>query len=115
MASHYEVVSKKLSAITAFGRDDSLVLSDLAAWSKVAPWCWTAPFWFMREGELVLNLFQGDLRIASIAFTLCHGGELCIFIGAVQGIHKGIESESRWHLPGCHQGLRRPASQKLSD
>ena len=46
------------------------------------------------KGELVLNLFQGDLRVASIAFTLsCVDGELCIFIGAVQGIHKGIESD----------------------
>ncbi|KIH82747.1 VirK [Pseudomonas batumici] len=42
----------------------------------------------------MLNLFQGDLRIASIAFTLCRTEvELCIFIGAVQGIHKGVESD----------------------
>jgi uncharacterized protein VirK/YbjX len=94
MASHYEVVSKSCPQLLLFGRDDSLVLSDLTAWSPGCTLVLDRPFWFMREGELVLNLFQGDLRIASIAFTLClTEGELCIFIGAVQGIHKGIESD----------------------
>ena len=94
MASHYEVVTKSCPQLLLFGRDDSLVLSDLTAWSEGCTLVLDRPFWFMREGELVLNLFQGDLRIASIAFTLCcTEGELCIFIGAVQGIHKGIESE----------------------
>jgi hypothetical protein len=52
------------------------------------------PIWFKREGELVLNLFQGDLRVASLAFTLQRtAAGLCLFIGAVQGIHKGIDSE----------------------
>ena len=38
---------------------------------------------------------QGDLRVASLAFTLCRSqGELYLFIGAVQGIHKGIDSET---------------------
>lgn len=51
------------------------------------------PIWFKREGELVLNLFRNDLRVASLAFTLCRSqGELCLFIGAVQGIHKGVDS-----------------------
>jgi uncharacterized protein VirK/YbjX len=71
-----------------------LVLSDLSEFSAGCSLVLDRPVWFMREGELVLNLFQGDLRVASIAFTLCCvDGELCIFIGAVQGIHKGIESD----------------------
>ena len=91
LASHYEVVTKSCPQLLLLGRSDSLLLSDL---SEFAPGCSLVldrPFWFMREGELVLNLFQGDLRIASIAFTLCRTDtELCIFIGAVQGIHKGL-------------------------
>jgi len=74
MASHYEVVSKSCPQLLLFGRDDSLVLSDLTAWSPGCTLVLDRPFWFMREGELVLNLFQGDLRIASIAFTLCFNG-----------------------------------------
>ncbi|MCP1501149.1 uncharacterized protein VirK/YbjX [Pseudomonas migulae] len=94
LASHYEVITTSCPQLLLFGRNESLVLSDLSAFS---PGCFLVldrPTWFMREGELVLNLFQGELRIASIAFTLCRtDNELCMFIGAVQGIHKGVESD----------------------
>lgn len=95
LASHYEVVTKNCPQLLLFGRNESLVLSDLSQWSAGCSLVLDRPIWFMREGELVLNLFQGDLRIASIAFTLsCADGELCIFVGAVQGIHKGIDSDT---------------------
>lgn len=94
LASHYEVVTQSCPQLLLFGRSERLVLSDLSAFAADCSLVLDRPIWFMREGELVLNLFQGDLRIASIAFTLCYTeGELCIFIGAVQGIHKGVESE----------------------
>ncbi|KJZ60639.1 DUF535 family protein [Pseudomonas fluorescens] len=94
LASHYEVVTKSCPQLLLLGRSDSLRLSDLSEFAAGCSLVLDRPFWFMREGELVLNLFQGDLRIASIAFTLCRTDtELCIFIGAVQGIHKGVESE----------------------
>ncbi|MGE8063643.1 DUF535 family protein [Pseudomonas sp. NPDC089569] len=94
LASHYEVVTRNYPTLLLYGRNDSLVLSDLSELSAGCSLVLDRPSWFMREGELVLNLFQGDLRIASIAFTLCcTQDELCIFIGAVQGIHKGVESE----------------------
>jgi uncharacterized protein VirK/YbjX len=94
LASHYEVVTKSCPQLLLLGRSDSLLLSDLSEFAADCSLVLDRPFWFMREGELVLNLFQGELRIASIAFTLCRTDtELCIFIGAVQGIHKGVESE----------------------
>jgi len=94
LASHYEVVTKRCPQLLLLGRNDRLMLSDLSECSVGCSLVLDRPVWFMREGELVLNLFQGDLRIASIAFTLCCTEvELCIFIGAVQGIHKGVESD----------------------
>lgn len=94
LASHYEVVTKSCPQLLLLGRTDSWVVSDLSVCSAGCSLVLDRPIWFMREGELVLNLFQGDLRIASIAFTLCRtDAELCIFIGAVQGIHKGVESD----------------------
>jgi uncharacterized protein VirK/YbjX len=94
LASHYEVVTKSCPQLLLLGRSESLLLSDLSEFAAGCSLVLDRPFWFMREGELVLNLFQADLRIASIAFTLCRTDtELCIFIGAVQGIHKGVESE----------------------
>jgi uncharacterized protein len=50
------------------------------------------PMWFQREGELVLNLEQGDMRLFSVAFSLgdatetsAAAGTLFARIGAVQG------------------------------
>ncbi|VVM38409.1 hypothetical protein PS623_00145 [Pseudomonas fluorescens] len=94
LASHYEVVSRYLPTLLLLGRDESLQLCDLSAYSPGCSLVLDRPIWFKREGELVLNLFQGDLRVASLAFTLCHmDGQLNLVIGAVQGIHKGIDSE----------------------
>jgi uncharacterized protein len=42
--------------------------------------------WFLREGEIVLNLFVNDQRFYSIAFTLgIDKGQPLILIGALQG------------------------------
>ena len=42
--------------------------------------------WFLREGEIVLNLFVNDQRFYSIAFTLgVDAGQPLVFVGALQG------------------------------
>jgi uncharacterized protein len=42
--------------------------------------------WFLREGEIVLNLFVNDQRYYSIAFTLgVNAGQPLVFVGALQG------------------------------
>lgn len=52
------------------------------------------PRWFVREGELVLNIFHDGLRVMSVAFCLGHyNKELVLYIGGIQGIHSGIPSE----------------------
>lgn len=52
------------------------------------------PNWFIREGEIVINVVHNELRVASIAFTLSHvAGRATAYIGAIQGIHSGIPSE----------------------
>ncbi|AYN16148.1 DUF535 domain-containing protein [Pseudomonas monteilii] len=95
VASHFEVLAGQFPALLLLGRDESLTLCELASYSPGCHLVMDRPIWFKREGELVLNLFQGDLRVASLAFTLCRDqGGLSMFIGAVQGIHKGIDSET---------------------
>lgn len=94
VASHYEIVADRFAPLLLLGREERLILCDLSHYSSGCSLVLDRPIWFKREGELVLNLFQGDLRVASLAFTLSQSqGELCLFIGAVQGIHKGIDSE----------------------
>ena len=42
--------------------------------------------WFLREGEIVLNLFLRDQRVYSIAFTLgLEDNQLVAYVGALQG------------------------------
>ncbi|MGV8919503.1 MAG: DUF535 family protein [Pseudomonas sp.] len=95
LASHYEVVTACCPQLLLLGRDQRLVLCDLSAYSPGCSLVLDRPIWFMREGELVLNVFREDLRVASIAFSLSRmQGQLCMFIGAVQGIHKGVDSET---------------------
>nr|WP_225777935.1 VirK/YbjX family protein [Pseudomonas sp. Marseille-Q3773] len=95
VASHFEVVAGQFPSLLLLDRADSRVLGELTSHSPGCRLVLDRPIWFKREGELVLNLFQNDLRVASLAFTLCRSqGELCLFIGAVQGIHKGVDSET---------------------
>lgn len=94
VASHYEVVARHFPSLLLLGREASQTLCDLSSYSSGCTLQLDRPVWFKREGELVLNVFQGDLRVASLAFTLCRNDEgLCLYIGAVQGIHKGVDSE----------------------
>lgn len=99
LASHYEVVTQYCQPLLLLGRDDTLLLVDLTQHAPNCTLVLDRASWFMREGELVLNLFQGELRVASLAFTLSRSGEgVCLFIGAVQGIHKGVDSETSLNI-----------------
>jgi uncharacterized protein VirK/YbjX len=94
IASHYETVTQVCPLLLLSGRNETLKLADLSEWAADCSLVLDRPKWFMREGELVLNLFQDDLRIASLAFTLCRTDiGTGLFIGAVQGIHKGVDSD----------------------
>jgi len=61
----------------------------------------------MREGQLVINLFVGEVRIFSLAFSLGRdGGERTAFVGAVQGRDiEGVADEYRDLTKAAH-GMR---------
>lgn len=70
-----------------FDVDECLVLLDLA---EAAPGCRIVldqPVWFMREGQLTLNIFVENFRAYSLAFSFFHesDGAVSAHIGAVQG------------------------------
>lgn len=70
---------KKIVSLDTFSPNTSIVLDK--------------PAWFVREGEIVLNIFQNDLRIMSVVFSLGnYQNEKVIYIGGIQGIHSGIPS-----------------------
>jgi len=50
--------------------------------------------WFLREGEIVLNLFVNDQRFYSIAFTLgLDAGQPMVYVGALQGSNSDVAQE----------------------
>jgi uncharacterized protein VirK/YbjX len=70
---------KKILDLNEFSRDTSVVLDKAE--------------WFVREGEIVLNIFKEDLRVMSTAFTLNKlNGELVLYVGAIQGVPAFEES-----------------------
>lgn len=94
VATHYELIDQLSNQLRTVDRQHVLLLCDLGYASEGASIAIDRPPWFVRESELVLNLFQKELRVASLAFTLGRDDAgLKMMIGAVQGIHSGVSSE----------------------
>jgi uncharacterized protein VirK/YbjX len=69
-----------------FGVRESRVLADLDDIMPGLALKLDRPEWFIREGELTLNLFVGETRLYSLVFLLGNeDGQLIAYIGAVQG------------------------------
>lgn len=82
---HFEAVDR-LGPPLDFAADEKLVLLDAADYQAGVRFVLDQPRWFMREGQLTLNLFHQDFRAFSLAFSLWDGPEgLEAVIGAVQG------------------------------
>jgi len=93
VATHYEILSKTFPWLTKIDEKPfELISFDHISKGVVAALDYS--HWFIREGELVLNIFQDDLRVASMAFILGRlDGDIVAYIGAVQGIHSGVSTE----------------------
>ena len=63
--------------------------------------------WFLREGEIVLNLFINDQRFYSIAFTLgTDAGQPIILVGALQGSNSEVAQEVYRDITHALHGMR---------
>lgn len=63
--------------------------------------------WFLREGEIVLNIFIDDQRFYSIAFTLgMDAGQPLLFVGALQGSNSETAPEVYRDLTHSLHGMR---------
>jgi uncharacterized protein VirK/YbjX len=65
------------------------------------------PEWFIREGELTLNLFLGEERVYSIAFSLSGSaaGRTAV-VGAIQGRNLGHIQATYKQLTKALEGMR---------
>ncbi len=94
IATHYESLASASSTLFALDKRTAVRLIDLSRFSADCEILIDRATWFRREGELVLNLFKDNLRVASMAFILgMQDGVPAILIGATQGINAGISTE----------------------
>jgi uncharacterized protein VirK/YbjX len=94
MAGHYEFMAYAYPRLVLDRNNAIYNVIDLDAISKDVSIVIDIAPWFLREGELVINIFRQDLRVASMAFAICIiNNENIAYIGAVQGIHSGVSAE----------------------
>lgn len=63
--------------------------------------------WFLREGEIVLNLFVNDQRFYSIAFTLgVDDGQPLLYVGALQGSNVDTAQDIYRNITHALHGMR---------
>lgn len=86
VVNHCEVIDG-LGEAFIFSIEERLVIADLGAEFEGLRVVLDQPTWFMREGQLTMNLFVGDYRAFSVAFSFYRDGEgvLSAVIGGVQG------------------------------
>ena len=82
---HYTVV-ENIGGMLDFAVDGRITLLDLDEIREGFRVIVDQPVWFMREGQLAINLFLGDTRIYTLAFSLFQSANgISAFIGAIQG------------------------------
>lgn len=85
IAEHYNAI-EDLKFKIAFPLDGALKLLDLTNVYKGFHIVLDQPKWFMREGQLVINLFLDRTRILSLAFSFARESDNVVaYIGAIQG------------------------------
>ena len=84
--AHYAEIDR-LGAPFQFDLDEKLVIADLGESHEGLRLVVDQPQWFMREGGLVVNLFVGDFRAFSLAFSLWRAPDrrLVAVLGGLQG------------------------------
>src|SRR5262245_22081557 len=68
--AHYSVVKSIGGGTIDFPVDGRLLLLDIREVRDGLQVILDQPKWYLREGQLVINLFLGDIRMYSLAFTL---------------------------------------------
>jgi uncharacterized protein VirK/YbjX len=85
---HYEVVDELRGRFT-FSASNSFELLDLNDLLPGLHIVVDRPKWFIREGQLAINLFSFQDRTFSLAFSLgVEADERVAYIGAIQGVHR---------------------------
>ena len=104
--NHYEAL-ERINRIIDFPVDGKIELADLSEIRNGVKVIIDQPGWFLREGQLSINLFSNDIRIYTLSFSLFHDQDgISAFVGAIQGRDiEGIMAEYRDLTKSSH-GMR---------
>lgn len=107
LLNHFEQAEQFGDAF-AFGTGEQVILADLSDHLPGLTLSLDQPIWFMREGSLTLNLFLGDFRAYTVAFSLHEGldGAREVVIGSVQGRNTDEALEMYRNITKALFGLR---------
>jgi uncharacterized protein VirK/YbjX len=99
---HYNI-AQQMSGVLDLSPEDSITLTDLRDIREGLRVVLDQPKWFLREGQLALNLFLQDDRIYTLAFSLFRrDGETAAFVGSIQGRDiEGIQKLYRELTKAC--------------
>jgi uncharacterized protein VirK/YbjX len=106
IAAHYEALSTLPKALN-FDVAESKEIINLAIFAEGLRVVLDRPKWFMREGQLVINLFIGERRSYSLAFSLAQEAcGLVAYVGAIQGSNIEGALEEYRNLTKTLHGMR---------
>lgn len=89
---HYQMIQRMPSILNLVDARPKILL-DLNQYSAGTLITLDKAKWFVREGELVLNIFKDDSRLMSVAFTFSTLNDKPImYIGAIQGKQSSSET-----------------------
>ena len=105
--SHYTEVDR-MGAPFVFDLDASLSIVDLSDLRRGLRLVIDQPEWFMREGGLVVNIFVGNFRAFSLAFSFYRSpeGQLAAVVGGLQGRNREDALDLYRDLTKLLYGLR---------
>jgi uncharacterized protein VirK/YbjX len=107
MSRHDQLLQSRLKSIR-LPEGGQLVVADLQAASPNLRLVLDRASWFVREGSLVFNLFQADVRLMSIAFSLeeSPGRPPVAYVGCIQGSNSDSALDTFRDLTKDLHGLR---------
>lgn len=112
-ATRLERIDSHCKAIDVLGAglnfpiDQALQLLNLGDLSPGLRVVLDRPKWFMREGQLAMNLFAGELRIYTLAFSFGSFPDgMAAYVGAIQGSNTSGIQDAYKELTKSLHGMR---------
>ncbi len=106
IVGHYSAI-EDLKYKIDFPLEGALNLLDLTNVYKGLHIVLDQPKWFMREGQLVINLFLDRTRILSLAFSFTReSGQVVAYVGAIQGRNFDWSLDINRELTKAMYGMR---------